>query len=131
MTAAAKFTSGGEMKRLDRPAEPDVSITEDDVKDPSKLARLVFGLAKDLAQLRRRFAPRRIDFEDIGVDDTGTKKFRFEHGFNGQVRWWVVDAVDTGSGGPILTRHEDTSANVLVLVSLAACLVTVRVEEAG
>ena len=107
-------------------------ITEEDVKDTTRLARVIVRILKDVAALKRRFAPRCIDFEDRAVDNTYTTKYRLHHGFGGRVRWWVVDWRPSGGTFAFdLSRHADTDENTLVLVSGAAGSVTVRVEEAG
>lgn len=132
--ALVSFTariSGSTVTQVDRPASPDAVVTEEDVKDPSKLARLVMSIAKDVAQLRRRFAPRRIDFEDVEVDNTGTTLYRFEHGFGGRVRWWPVDFEGAGATSAALARHSSSDNDTLVLYSLEAGTATIRVEEAG
>ncbi len=122
------IVNGTTTRQLDRPAATNESVTEKDVAELPKLARLLQRILTDLSDLKRRFWPREIDFEDVSVDNTGTTKYRFEHGFNGRVRWWPVDAE---TAAPALKRHADTDANTLVLVSSATCTVTVRVQEAG
>lgn len=119
----------GVLRKLDRPAEPNDQITPDNVQDPDKLSRLIMGIARDVAGLKRRFAPRHIDFEDRTVDATGTTKYRFDHGFTGRVRWWPVDW--TGAAAPALSSDPDTKEGSLVLISYVEGTVSVRVEEAG
>lgn len=128
---AARVSSTGKVYQLDRPAEPEQRVTEEDVQQPSKLARMLMALLKDVADIKRRFFPRRIDFEDVEVDNTGGKKFYFHHNFGGRVRWWPVDVVDLGGGQAALTRHADSDNDTLVLVSNASARVTIRVESAG
>lgn len=120
----------GNPRLLDRPAEPDERVTPEDVQDAPKLARLLMRILKELALLRRRWWPRKVDHEDRTVDGTGTTKYRFPHGFGGRVRWWPVDWSGAASV-PGLMRHADSDANTLVLVSWIAGTVTVRIEEAG
>lgn len=126
--AAARVTSAGRIYQLEKAAEPVEIITEADAADSIKLSRLLMRLAKDVTALKRRHFPRRIDFEDRDVDNTGTTKYRFEHGFKGRVRWWPVDVV---GGVPALIRDEDTDQNTLVLTSTNAATLTIRIEEAG
>jgi hypothetical protein len=126
---AARIDSAGNIYQLDRQAEPDERVTEEDVKDADKLARLLMRVLKDLASIKRRFFPRRVDFEDTAVDGSGVTKYRFPHGLNARVRWWPVDV--TGSSVAALRRHADTDLNTLVLLSDSACTVTIRVEAAG
>ncbi len=125
---AAKITSDGRIYLLDRPAEPDEMVTEEDAGDRGKLARLLMRILRDLAAIKRRFFPRRVDFEDVSVDATGSTKYRLTHGFDARVRWWPVDIYGDNA---LLRRHADTDANTLVLVSDAATVVTIRVEVAG
>ncbi len=125
---SAHVTLAGRVVQLDRPAEPDELITEEDAKDAGKLARLLIRILKDVATLKRRFWPRRIDYAPLAVDGTGTTQYRFPHRFGGTVRWWPVDS--TGAGA-FLYRHSATTKDVLVLVSDSPCTVTIRVEEAG
>ncbi len=126
----AIVTSDGKTRQLDRQAEPEEQVTPEQVQDPERLARGLMGMLRELAKLRRRFHPRRIDFEDRAVDATGTTKYRFPHTFGGRVRWSVV-GWKSASAGPQLVEHSDTSSTMLVLVSYVAGTATVRVEEAG
>ena len=106
---------------------PDEVVTEADVQEPPKLARLVLRLLKDVAQLKRAWTPDRVDFEDRVVDGTGVTLYRFEHGLGGRVRWWVVDS----TGPHDLVRDASSDNNTLVLYSYGATTVTIRVERAG
>lgn len=134
MSFTSRIETDGAVTQVDRPAAPDLVVTEEDVKDAGKLARLVMSIAKDVAALKRRFAPRRMDFEDVTVDSTGTTKYRFEHRFGGRVRWWCVmyrDPSGASGGTATLRQHADTDKDTLVLVSLVEGVVDVRIEEAG
>lgn len=127
--SAANVTSAGVVRQLDGRPEPDENITEAAVKEPRSLARLLLRLFRDVALLKRRWWPRRIDFEDKAVDATGTTAYTLPHNFGGRVRWWVVDW--SGSAGPQLAKSSDTTDRSLVLVSYVAGTATIRVEEAG
>lgn len=132
---SAVVPTSGTVRQLDRQAEPDEQVDEEQVKDAPRLARLLMRILRDLALLKRRFWPGHIDHEDRVVDSTGTTKYRFPHGFGGRVRWWVVDW-QVGSAfklsySPSLSRHTDSDDNTLVLVSYVDGTVTIRVEEAG
>jgi hypothetical protein len=127
---AAIVEADGRIRQLDRPAMPDESITEADVQDPSKLVRLVLRLLKDIALLKRRFWPKRLDFEDI--ECVAGETIRLEHGFGGRVRWWQVEWTGTGVG--TFGGFEQTAAtdrNTLVLLVVDNGTATVRVEQAG
>lgn len=114
-------------RQLDQKAGPDEVVLEADVQDASKLARLLTRLVAAVAGLRRSFVPNRLDFEDIAVG-AGTSH-TFTHGFNGRVRWWVVDA--KGDVPELLLDETNTTQTALVLTSDVACTITLRVEEAG
>lgn len=127
---SAKSTRTNEVFALDRPPQLDERVTEDDVKDASKLARLLMRVLKDIATLKRRFVPRRIDFEDRAV--LGGGKLRLNHGWGGRVRWWVVDWVPTSpTDSPVFERTTATDSKTLVLSVGNPGTVTIRVEESG
>ncbi len=126
---AAIVPRTGPTRQLDRAAPQTDRITPDDVGDSKLLARLLNDIRADVAGLLRRWAPQRVDFEDVAVDSSGTTKYRLAHGLNGRVRWWAIDW--SGSAGPALSKDSDTDSNTLVLVSHTAGTVTIRVEAAG
>lgn len=128
---SARIDSTGRAFQLDSRADVDEQITEADAENPARVARLLTRILKDVASLKRRWIPRRIDFEDIAVDNTGTTKYRFSHRFGARVRWWAVDWQSASSAGESLRRHSDSDADTLVLVSHVSGTVSVRVEEAG
>lgn len=119
----------GPLRQLDGKSEPDEQVTEDVVSDPHRLSRLLMRMMKDVAVLKRRWWPRRLDFEGIAVDATGTVPFRLPHGFGGAVRYWVVSW--TGAAAANLLLGAASDGNTLVLFSTVAGTATVRVEEAG
>jgi hypothetical protein len=127
---SAIIPRSGPTRQLDRKAEPDEQITPEQAKDPDRVSRLFMSILRDLATLKRRWAPRRIDFEDRTVDATGMTLHQFTHNFAGRVRWWVVDW-QTSTGASSLRRHSASDENTLVLVSSVAGTATIRVEEAG
>lgn len=119
----------GKLTQLDRKAEPDESVV-DDVRDVDRLSRLLLRIVKSVRALERRFAPQRIDFEDVVIDGTGTTLYRFVHNLGTRVRWWPVDW--TGAiAGPRLVKASVSDANVLALVSYTDGTVTLRVEPAS
>ncbi len=126
----AKVDASGRVMPLGPRPAPDLSVTADDVKDASKLARFVGKLYADVAALRARWYPRSVDFEDIVVTVGNDKALH--HGFNARVRWWVVDWVSTGGGSATQFETQNTTdANTLVLYSGESGVATIRVEEAG
>lgn len=128
---AARVDKAGNVYQLDRPAEPDERVTEEDVQDADKLSRLLMRVLKDVAGIKRRFIPRRIDFEDRAVV-AGTP-LRLPHGLNARVRWWVVDWIPTSpTDSPVFERNAtDTTVNTLVLDVGNPGTVTIRLEVAG
>ena len=118
------------VRQLDSSVQQDEVVTPADAADATKLSRLFTRLLSDVADLRRRFAPRWVEFEDRVVDATGTTLYRFSHNFDGRARWWVVDW-SGATTEPRLVRQPTSDNNTLVLVSYAAGTVTLRVEAAG
>lgn len=129
---AAKITAAGKLIQLNPKAEPDAVVTEADVQSPHLLAKLLTGILTEIVNLRRRYAPRHIDFEDITIA-SGGKTYTFRHGFNGRVRWWVVDYENTGATvGVIVQKWAPlTDANTLGIYSNCDGRITLRVQEAG
>jgi hypothetical protein len=127
---SANIPKNGRPRQLDRAGDAEEQITPEQAQDFERLSRLLTGILKDIASLKRRFWPQRIDFEDIDIDNTGTTLYRFPHGLGGPVRWWPVDWAGAAAG-PQLVRDASTDANTLVLVSYEAGTLTLRVEEAG
>ena len=125
---SANVEADGTIRQLDGRAEPDAIITEQDVQDPAKLARLLQWVVRELVLLRRRFRPRRKDFKDRVLDATGTTKHALEHGFGTtDVRVWVVGW--SGAAAPNIEAHSDSDAKTLYVVSKSAGTATIRVEE--
>ena len=129
--SAALVNSDGAIRSLDRQAGADEIITEADVQDPAKLARSLAAAYKALAALRRAWAPRRLDFEDVPVSTAGAT-VSLEHDMGGRVRWHLVGWRSPGTSAPILKEETDlTTDRTLVLMSYVAGTATIRVEEAG
>lgn len=128
----AAVESDGTIRQLDGRAEPEAVVTEADVQDAAKLARMVQALQRDVAALKRAWAPRVMYFRDVAVTATTTTVIRLTHGFGGRVNWSVV-RWDASSAGVEVRIDEDsgTDADTLCLTSGAAGTVTIRVEEAG
>lgn len=128
--SSARVNAANKVRQLDRLAEPDAQVTEEQVQDPPRLARMVLSIMRELATLRRRWAPRSVVHEDREVDGTGTTIYRFPHGFAGRVDWWPV-AWTGAAGACALVQDDSTDDNTLALVSYEAGTVTLRIEEAG
>lgn len=118
------------VRQLDRQSQPSEQITEEQAKEPARVARLLMALLQDVATLKRRWWPRAIVHRDRVVDSTGTTVYRFPHNFDGRVEWWPVDWT-AATAGPRLVRHSSTDNNTLALVSYTAGTLTLRVQEAG
>jgi hypothetical protein len=126
---AARIDRAGNVHQLDRAAEPDELVAEEDVADAPKLARIVVRILRDIATLKRRHWPRRIDFEDREV--TSGDALRLPHNFRARVRWWLVDWIPSTPGDvPLFERSTDTTTDVLVLDVGNSGTVSVRVEAA-
>jgi hypothetical protein len=128
MSANIDYESG-RVTRLDRLPEARTPLTEGDVKEPATLVRILDGLLRDLAKVLGLWRPRRLDWVDVTLDATGTTLFRFEHRFDGVVRFWVVDW--DGAAAHNVRKDTTTDDNTLVLTSTSAGAATIRVEEAG
>lgn len=132
---AAVIDSTGTPRQLDGRAEPEVVVQEADVQDATKLARMLAWLLREVAALRRRFSPRRIDFEDqVSTGSAGSPAtIRLEHGFGGRVRWWVVDVTTPGVIAVPYIYNDTTltDENTLVLRVYYPSTITFRVEEVG
>jgi hypothetical protein len=137
--SAARVTRDNAVIALDRAPQLDERVTEEDVKDAGKLSRLLMRILKDIASLKRRFYPRRRDFEDRAITGAGSV-YRFEHRFGGRVRWWISQWKPASTAGnyiPLLAESsQDGTTLVLTNVSVLGInaftgTVTIRVEEAG
>ncbi len=126
----ALVDSSGAIRQLDRRAEPEEQITENEVKDVPKVARLFMRILRELHLLVRLWRPRVVDHMDVPVDATGSTVYRFPHGFGGRVIWYPIDFTG-GTYGPALMRDASTDDNTLCLVSNEAGTVSIRIEEMG
>lgn len=129
--SAARIDATGKIYQLGPKSQPDQNLTEDDVADATKLTKLLVKMLGDIAALRRRYAPRRIDFEDI-VTGTSGATFQLQHNLSGRVRWWLVGWSAVGTSAPVLKEFPSLiTSNTLALQSYVAGTATIRVEEAG
>jgi hypothetical protein len=117
-------------RQLDSKAQPDEQVSESDVQDPSKLARLLTRILSLLAGLLRSHKPRRTLFVNMTVDATGTTVYRLPHKFGGAVTWTVAGWRD-GATGWGLVEESSTDKDTLCLVSFVAGNVDILVEERG
>ncbi len=126
--SAVRVDSAGVVTQLGAKATPDEIVTQDDVKEPVKLAKMLTRIISLLSALRRIWVPRTIDFEDVAVPGGGGL-VTLQHNFGGRVRWWVVDVF--GSSTFLLQRNAATTSDTLVLSSNQSNTLTIRVQEAG
>lgn len=129
MSHAVVFGDGS-VKQLDRLTDADEQVTESDVNDTWRVARLFARLLREVRRLSGRWNPRVIDTQEFEVDATGTTVYRIQHNFGGRVNWWVIDFAG-GTYGPAFMRHAETTEDTLCVVSNEAGTVRLRIEEAG
>lgn len=125
---SAKIDLRGKVTKQDRLASPEQQVDPTDVGSPVKLARLLTDLLKDVSTLKRKWWPRRIDFEDLAVEQY--VDVTLPHNFGGRVRWWLVDW-SGGNAVQLSTVSAVTTTKTLVLSPTASGTATIRVEEAG
>lgn len=121
-------------KQLDSRPQPDEVVTNEDVADAPKLARLLTRILSELAALRRAWSPRVITFRDIVSTGTNVspQTVRLTHGFGSAVEYEVVDIANPGVVNVTLVSRDSTSdANVLVVKVYFAATIAIRVTEAG
>lgn len=127
----AVVRSTGAVAQLDAKPSQTEAVTPEDVQKPPRLSELLGRLVTAVSELRRAWAPKTIDFEDVSLGAGGAST-RLEHGFGGRVRWWLVDWQPTATGNrPNVERSSSSTNDVLVLLSSQAGTATVRVEQAG
>lgn len=129
--STAVVPATGVLRQLDKPSSATERVAAKDVESAETLARILQELRDEVANLRRRWEPRAIVFEDIAAGTLGAK-VTLPHNFGGRVRWTLVGWQSSLTNAPVL--REDTAAttsNVLVLESYTAGTATIRVEEAG
>lgn len=127
---AARIEASGKVYPLDRPAEPEEIVSEEDAADTGKLARLLMRLLRDAADVRRRFFPRRITFANRVVVSGDT--MRLHHKFGVAVEYWPVKWRPATPGDvPVFDYSTDTDANTLVLDVGNSGTVSIRIESGG
>lgn len=129
--SAARVTSAGKVYPLDGRTEPDEVVTAEDAQDSSKVARLLCRLLKEIATLKRQWAPRRIDFEGVVCGTIGQSTAVLQHGFGSAVRWWVVGWTGATGVAALVELASGTTSTTIQFQSYTAGTATIRVEEAG
>ncbi len=130
--SSSKIDSVGKVTLLDQRAGAQEVVTEQDAADAKLVAKLLTRILLAVATLRRNWAPKSIDFEDVAVSTAGAQ-VSLAHGMNGRVRWWICGWQSSGTSAPILRESATvaTDANTLYLQSYVAGTACIRVEQAG
>lgn len=131
---SANVRPDGTVVPLDRAPEAGETMSEARVKEPKTLAAYLLRFARDLRALRKRWAPDRLDFEDVVSTGTAAspQTVRLEHHFGKAVRWWMVRCTAAGSVTvPLINETTGSDDNTLVLSVYFPATLTIRVEEAG
>lgn len=123
------------VRQLEKRVEPEEAVTAETVKDTQKLSQLLQRVLKRQTELERRWAPRRIDFEDVECagSDGAPVTIRLAHMLDGPVRWWIVNTVGSDAVNVDHVRENVAASdrNTLVLEIPFEATLTLRVEEAG
>lgn len=88
VAGSAKVASTGDITPLGVQPTPDEVVTPEDADDPAKLAQILGRLLKSVADLRRQWSPRNLDYEDVPVAVSAGLS-SLQHALAGRVRWWV------------------------------------------
>lgn len=131
---SANVEADGQVKQLDRRPEPDENITEATVKEPARLARLLLKVFRDVAALKRRWAPKQVTIR--GQVSTGVlvdpQRFRFAHQFGGRVDYWLTRVTaPTGADNTLVVEVDETDENTLVVDVYFPATFDIRIQEAG
>lgn len=121
-------------RQLDGKPQPDEQVTEADVTDAPKLARLLTRLLAEVAKLRRPFRPRTITFTNIVSTGTDVSPYtvRLTHKFGGEVDYEVVGRTEPGVIVlPFEYQTTATDKDTLVLAIYYPATLAVRVTERG
>lgn len=124
----------GPIRQLDGRREPDEQVTPEQATDPDRVSRILMKILRDVAELKRRWFPRHIDFE--GLVSTGTdsapQRFRLGHNLKADVRWWVIDTRNANTVVvTLINRAPSSDPNTLILDVYYEATLTIRVEESG
>jgi len=94
----SKINSLGRAIPLEARRLPDRGVTEEDVQDPKRLARLLTQVVGDSADAKGRHNPRAVYFDDVSLVGDGTE-IRLTHGFGTRARWVLLGFYETTTGG--------------------------------
>lgn len=108
VAGSAKVTKEGIVRGLGTQPVPDEVVTADDAKDPAKLAQILGRVLKSVADLRRQWSPRNLDYEDVAAG-AGGALVSLQHSLSQRMRWWVTGwkttatpTTDVGLGSRLL-----------------------------
>lgn len=124
----------GTVRQLDRRPEPDENVTEQSVTSPGLLAKFLLRLFREVSRLKRRWAPKYLDFRGIVSGGTAMTPalVSLDHNFGAPVVWWIVRVQGLGTGSLKFAEELDTSTdNRLELSVNFEATLTIRVQEAG
>lgn len=108
------------------------NIQEEEVKNPSKLVEVLRGIQKRVSDIEVVLPPEGIEFE-VNVSSGGAL-VKLAHNFNGPIRWYVVQWLQTGgsaypTSGPDLVHDASSDSRNLYLRSYIPGRAIIRVEQ--
>lgn len=99
------YNQDGTLGRMRSPVSVAGSVSEDNVKDPQALAKLIRDLQSSVRSLQAAQKP---DYTEFAVNLVVAQDIRLNHGYGCPVRWYVVDwadaTTDATAVGPQLRR---------------------------
>lgn len=122
----------GTVQKSRRTVSRAASVQDEEVKDPGKLAELLRGAMKRIADLEAKVPADAVEFEVIVGAAAALTSMR--HNLNGPVRWFVVNWTGSPTATPVsapaLVVNSTSDNNTLVLKSYVAGQAIIRVERA-
>jgi hypothetical protein len=134
MSHAVVNQATAKVRQLDATRGSPTPVTEQTVKDAPTVVRLVTGLLRDVSRLLGAWSPRTLDFENIvSTGSSGSPQtFQLIHGFDSNVRWWVIDITNRGTTSiTLIDRTLPDDSNILTLRFYWPATFCIRVEAAG
>lgn len=127
------FDVSGVIRKTRRFVSGSASVQDEEVRNPVKLAEVLRGALRRLAEVESRVAQEATEYEiEVGA---GGSLHRIQHNYNSPVRFTVVywtkpRAVGAAypAAGHNLAAHESSTNSTLVLRSTVAGRAIVRVE---
>lgn len=125
----------GILQKVRRYVSGGANVSDEEVKDPVKLAEIIRTLTARVTALEARTAPESAEFE-VEVGSLGAIT-RITHGFNSPVRFYVTywiqkrDGSTSPTGAPALVVDSSSTLNVLALKSFLVGRAVIRIEPAS